>query len=81
MRFGDLVFYNPDISTLDSNYLSTFDEHELSRGAIGIFISMGENFEKFVKGFEPMNILFTFANGSSTRIVRIYEDEVGRITI
>jgi hypothetical protein len=62
---GRFVFYRPD-----TDNISVGDE--VPWGSIGIFLSMGPSWEKFVKGHEPIDVLF----GAAGRVIRIYMDEI-----
>lgn len=67
---GCIVFYKPDLDNL--SFDPTLDGDELPWGSVGIFVSLGSNWEKFVRGHEPINVLF----GTLGRIIRIYMDEI-----
>lgn len=67
---GRAVLYKPD---LDSTHFDpSTDIDDLPYGSMGIFVSMGMNWEKFVNGHEPIDVLF----GALGRIIRIYMDEI-----
>ena len=62
---GVAVVYNPDVESENSP-----SDEDLPLGSIGIFLSRGESWEKFVPGLEPINILF------GDKIIRVYIDEI-----
>lgn len=67
---GCIIFYKPDLDNVAFD--PSLDNEELPWGSIGTFISMGSNWEKFVKGHEPIDVLF----GTLGRIIRVYMDEI-----
>ena len=60
---GDLVEWK------DSVEFSMVDEG-LNLGQVGVVLRMGESWEKYVPGVEPLNVLF------GTEIHHIYMDEI-----
>lgn len=67
---GCIVFYKPDLDNL--HFDPSLDNEELPWGSLGVFVSMGLNWEKFVVGHEPIDVLF----GELGRTIRIYIDEI-----
>lgn len=67
---GCIVFYKPDLD--NSHFDPSFYEEELPVGSVGIYIGLGSGWKKFVKGHEPVDVLF----GAAGRIVRVYMDEI-----
>ncbi len=67
---GCIVLYRPDVDNL--HFDPSLDNDEIRWGSIGLFITMGSGWEKFVRGHEPIDVLF----GELGRIVRIYMDEI-----
>ena len=64
---GDLIIYVPG-DTESSRIMEPSED--IPYGTLGMFVDMGSNWEKFVIGCEPINVLI---NGS---VVRLYRDEV-----
>jgi len=56
LNVGCIVVYKPDLDNL--HFDPSLDNDELPWGSLGVFISMGSNWEKFVKGHEPVDVLF-----------------------
>ncbi len=67
---GCIVCYKPDLDNL--HFDPSLDDDDLPWGSIGIFVSMGSSWDKFVKGHEPIDVLF----GTFGRVIRIYMDEI-----
>ena len=67
---GDLIIYVP--GDTESSQLMEPSE-DIPYGTPGVFISMGNDWEKFVTGSEPINVLI------DGRMVRLYRDEVRRV--
>ncbi|NBO55795.1 MAG: hypothetical protein EBU84_14700 [Actinobacteria bacterium] len=65
---GDIIIYVPGETETSNSFGPS--EDEIPSGTMGMFLSMGFNYEKFVPGCEPINVLI---NGS---VVRLYRDEV-----
>lgn len=68
---GRAVVYRPDMD--HPNFDPSEDTDVLPWGTLGIYIGLGEGWEKFVRGHEPIEVLFGVTGG---RVIRIYMDEI-----
>lgn len=65
---GCLVFYRPDIDSMDTGtHLS-----ELPWGSLGMYICIGKHWDQFVTGCEPASVLF----GCMEKVITVYLDEL-----